>query len=361
MIYVKLFLSLQLKERDTGRDYRLKKSKGPAVPLPPSACGMEESFVITRGCAPATSGTCLWAGFIYAYNPGDVCLNLQTIFENTPATRAGMQPRLHRGAIIVAINGQQCFNESEEDRDGQAKKALELFNRLTNGPRERDPFTLTIRQPTFEEVRSAFLPWIREVLDKALSHDFPLPGGSILHGSDLLRMQAGVDILQRHAKVKPNEYMKMQLFIEEIQRRGWQGATHITLSFEIPSWPSEKVQELMQEVRRKFPEADVTSLRQEMAARRDGLSETQLAELRAIILAASPDVTTQSSQEACVVCLSNKTQVAILHGTTAHLCVCNECAATCRFWKVCPVCRLPVEGIRQITDMDVTDASIKIY
>ena len=44
----------------------------------------------------------------------------------------------------------------------------------------------------------------------------------------------------------------------------------------------------------------------------------------------------------------------------AHLCVCNGCAMACGYWKLCPVCRLPVDATRQISDIDA-DSGTTVY
>lgn len=319
---------------------------------------MEESFVITRDYSPPSMGSALWAGFLHSYCSGDVALHLKTILENTPATRAGMRPAWHQGSIVVAINGERCYDAEEKDRDGQALRADSMFVRLTKGDRLREPFTLTIRQPTLEEVRDAFMPRLEVLLDAALEREWPLSSG-ILPGRALVQTQAGVQMLRRLAQIEAGDWRKTLVFVEELRKRGWQGTAELRLSFEMAPAP-ENEQELMEDIRAEFPEAEITIFRERMAAQRDALSANQAAEFQAFMMAAHPDVPATSGQDACVVCLSNARQVAVLHGATAHLCVCNGCAAMCDYWKHCPICRLPVDGTRQVSEIE-GDAAMKVY
>ena len=41
-------------------------------------------------------------------------------------------------------------------------------------------------------------------------------------------------------------------------------------------------------------------------------------------------------------------QVGFLHGTTAHLCACRQCAAAIKVGNPCPMCRTPIERILSI-------------
>jgi hypothetical protein len=43
----------------------------------------------------------------------------------------------------------------------------------------------------------------------------------------------------------------------------------------------------------------------------------------------------------CVVCLDATACVTLVHGTTGHLCVCEECAVK---MKDCPLCRVPIKA-----------------
>jgi len=318
-----------------------------------------ETFTIVRDYAPTSMGSTLWAGFIHAYAAGDVALHLQTIYDDTPATRAGMVPAKHEGSIIIAVNGESCYEEAEDERDDQAIRANDAFERLTKGTRIKDPFILTIRQPTHDEVRKSLLPRIVAVLDTALGRDWQLPSGTTLAGRDLLRFQGGVDMLRRTAGIEERDLMKMSVFVEEITKRGWQGSSSFRLSF-VASGTPDSLQEMTQAIQAEFPDAELTTFRQRISAKEEALSIEKKKEFQALLAAAHPDEPVREGQDPCVVCLSNVRRVALLHDKTAHLCVCNGCAMVCGYWKLCPVCRLPVDATRQISDTD-DDSGTTVY
>jgi hypothetical protein len=53
-----------------------------------------------------------------------------------------------------------------------------------------------------------------------------------------------------------------------------------------------------------------------------------------------------SEAEACTVCFVNRRTCAVVHGATAHMCMCTRCANTVLKQKsepTCPICKQPIE------------------
>ena len=44
----------------------------------------------------------------------------------------------------------------------------------------------------------------------------------------------------------------------------------------------------------------------------------------------------------CIICMKKNKNVSLIHGNTAHILCCNECA---EFLEKCPICREPIEKI----------------
>ena len=312
----------------------------------------EETFVIVRDYAPSNMGSALWAGFTHVYRSGDFALHLETIFENTPATKAGLIPSVHAGSIFIAINETACFDPNEEDLVSQAKQASHMFDDLTKGASVKDPFTLTIRKPTQDEVKKALKPLLDLILDKALETELP-------QGGNILRSDSAIEMLLRVAGIEKHEIMKMQVFFDEITRRGWEGNLGLQIALEVSGSP-ENIRALEKRIAEEFPGAEVESFRESMSTKESALLPPMRVELDKLLSQAYPDILVTGDEDPCVVCLHNVRKVALVHNKTAHLCVCNACAMKCQYWSSCPICRLPVDCTRRIEDLAI-HPSVRVW
>jgi hypothetical protein len=293
------------------------------------ASSMEaETFTLKRDFAPAKYGSQLWGGFMVGYTGGDVGLHLAEIFEDSPATRAGMSPMKRTGCLMVAINGVACYDPEETDFDAQAQRTNAFFDAETKGPRNEEPFTLSIRQPTRDEIRNAILPRMTMVLDTALGQELSLKDGKTMPGVDLLKSQQGVDMLKRVVGIEDNDVDKLMIFVEEITRRGWKGTAQISVSLRCTGTELDAA-EIVQRIQAEFPDTKVEEFRRDLPTYESALSASKRQNLEDLLAKAYPDLPAADGQEACVVCLGNARKVALLHGSSAHACVCNACAMRC--------------------------------
>jgi hypothetical protein len=50
----------------------------------------------------------------------------------------------------------------------------------------------------------------------------------------------------------------------------------------------------------------------------------------------------------CVICLDRPRAVALMHGNSAHHCICRECAGTLGLNDGCPICRKQIDRFVEI-------------
>ena len=51
----------------------------------------------------------------------------------------------------------------------------------------------------------------------------------------------------------------------------------------------------------------------------------------------------------CVICMEKATDATLVHGRTAHVCCCLDCAHNLmKLGQTCPMCRKPIESVLQL-------------
>ena len=57
----------------------------------------------------------------------------------------------------------------------------------------------------------------------------------------------------------------------------------------------------------------------------------------------------ETDQMTCVICMEKPSDATLVHGRSAHVCCCLECAANLQHMgHSCPMCRKPIEAVLQL-------------